>query len=157
MDALSNEIDVVWAGMLWIVCSLPIITAGAASQALYYCIVKCVRRQRATLTLSISFILQARKGRLEMRGDDVYIWNRENGEEQHWHYQREKFEAHSDDILPTMQELARCIRFNSKPLTGIQKGINSALVSYAAELSAQEKRIVYISELEQKYGISYVV
>lgn len=52
MDALSNAIDVVWAGMLWIVCSLPIITAGAASQALYYCIVKCVRRQRATLTAS---------------------------------------------------------------------------------------------------------
>ncbi len=97
------------------------------------------------------------KGRLEMRGDDVYMWNRENGKEQHWHYQRENFEAHSDDILPSMRELAHCIRFNRKPLTGIQEGINSALVSFAAELSAQEKRIVYISELEQKYGISYVV
>lgn len=52
MDALSNAIDVVWAGMLWIVCSLPIITVGAASQALYYCIAKCVRRQRGTLTAS---------------------------------------------------------------------------------------------------------
>lgn len=42
--ALGKALDVVLLGMLWLVCSLPIITAGAATTALYYSIVKCVRR-----------------------------------------------------------------------------------------------------------------
>ena len=33
-------------GILWIVCSLPVITMGAATTALYYAVVKSVRRER---------------------------------------------------------------------------------------------------------------
>lgn len=97
------------------------------------------------------------RGRLEMRGDDVYVWNRADGAEEHWHYARENFEAHSDDIIPTMVELARCIREGGEPLTGLQVGINSALVSFAAELSAEEHRIVEIRELEERFGLTYRV
>lgn len=35
--------DVMVLGFLWILCSLPFITAGAASTALYYAVVKCVK------------------------------------------------------------------------------------------------------------------
>ena len=34
----------VWIGVLWIVCSLPIITIGASSAAAYYAMVKSVRK-----------------------------------------------------------------------------------------------------------------
>ena len=40
---LTALIDIVWLGVLWTLCSLPIITVGAASSALYYSMVKCVR------------------------------------------------------------------------------------------------------------------
>lgn len=40
---LTALIDIIWLGILWLVCSLPVITIGAASTALYYTMVKCVR------------------------------------------------------------------------------------------------------------------
>ena len=44
--------DVIWAGVLWLVCSLPLFTIGAASTALYYVTVKCIRHERGSLTKS---------------------------------------------------------------------------------------------------------
>lgn len=44
--------DVIWAGVLWLVCSLPLVTVGAASTALYYVTVKCIRHERGSLTKS---------------------------------------------------------------------------------------------------------
>lgn len=43
---LSSLIDLIWAGILWLFCSLPVITIGASATALYYTIVKCVRHDR---------------------------------------------------------------------------------------------------------------
>ncbi len=40
---LTALIDIVWLGILWTLCSLPVITLGASSAALYYSMVKCVR------------------------------------------------------------------------------------------------------------------
>lgn len=50
--AVSALIDMVWAGFLWLLCSLPLLTVGAASTALYYVTVKCVRHERGSLTRS---------------------------------------------------------------------------------------------------------
>ena len=44
---LTALIDIVWLGLLWLACSLPLITLGAASTALYYSMVKCVRHERS--------------------------------------------------------------------------------------------------------------
>jgi len=96
-------------------------------------------------------------GRLEMRGDDVFVWDRADGAEERWHYARQNFEAHSDDILPSMVELADCIRTGREPVTGIREGIDSALVSFAAERSAEEQRIVTIHELEEESGLRFLV
>lgn len=46
----SNIIDLVWAGILFILFCVPVITAGASVCALYYCIVKTVRHERGSLT-----------------------------------------------------------------------------------------------------------
>lgn len=49
-SAVSRLIDLVVAGLYWLICSLPVITLGAASTALYYAVVKCVRHERGRLT-----------------------------------------------------------------------------------------------------------
>ncbi len=49
---LTAVIEIVTAGLLWIVCSLPIVTIGASSTALYYAVVKCIRHERGGLTKS---------------------------------------------------------------------------------------------------------
>lgn len=44
--ALSGIIDLVVSGLLWLLCCVPIITAGTATVAFYYTVVKCVRHER---------------------------------------------------------------------------------------------------------------
>ena len=50
VSAVSRFIDLIVAGLYWLICSLPVITIGAASTALYYAVVKCVRHERGRLT-----------------------------------------------------------------------------------------------------------
>lgn len=42
--------DVLIAGLFWILCSLPIVTIGPATAALYYVTVKSIRHERGRLT-----------------------------------------------------------------------------------------------------------
>ncbi len=48
-SVLTAIIDIIYAGLLWLVCSLPVITVGASSSALYYVTVKCIRRERGRI------------------------------------------------------------------------------------------------------------
>ena len=50
--AITAVIDIVTAGLLWLLCSLPLVTLGASSAALYYCVVKCIRHERGRLVKS---------------------------------------------------------------------------------------------------------
>ncbi len=50
--AITAVIDIVTAGLLWLLCSLPVVTIGASSAALYYCVVKCIRHERGRLVKS---------------------------------------------------------------------------------------------------------
>ncbi len=50
--ALTAAIDIITAGLLWLLCSLPVITLGASSAALYYGVVKCIRHERGRLVKS---------------------------------------------------------------------------------------------------------
>ena len=50
--AVSALIDMIWAGFLWLLCSIPLLTIGASSTALYYVTVKCIRHERGSLTKS---------------------------------------------------------------------------------------------------------
>ena len=47
--ALTWLIDIIFSGLLWCLFSLPVVTLGAASAALYYTAVKCIRRERGRL------------------------------------------------------------------------------------------------------------
>ena len=49
-EVLSGLIDLIVAGLLWILCSLPVVTLGASTTALYYAVVKCVRHNRGRLS-----------------------------------------------------------------------------------------------------------
>ena len=50
--AITAVIDIITAGLLWLLCSLPVVTIGAASAALYYSVVKCIRHERGRLVKS---------------------------------------------------------------------------------------------------------
>ena len=88
---LTAVIDIVWLGLLWLVCSLPVLTLGAASTALYYSMVKCVRheRGRATRAFFDSFLRNFRQatllwllclGVLALGLADVYAFSRMGAE-----------------------------------------------------------------------------
>ena len=47
---LSAVIDILFVGILWLVCSLPLVTIGPASTALYYAVVKSIRHERGRLS-----------------------------------------------------------------------------------------------------------
>ena len=44
--------EVIIAGFLWLIACIPIITIGPASAALYYTIVKVVRKKHSTVTIA---------------------------------------------------------------------------------------------------------
>lgn len=51
--SLLNAVgQLILASILWVVCCLPVITIGAASAALYYSVVKTIRRERTTIVKS---------------------------------------------------------------------------------------------------------
>ena len=45
-EVLSGLIDLIFAGLLWLLCSLPVLTLGASTTALYYTVMKCIRHNR---------------------------------------------------------------------------------------------------------------
>lgn len=42
--------DLIWLNILWVVCCIPIVTIGPATTALYYAVVKVIRRERGYVT-----------------------------------------------------------------------------------------------------------
>ncbi len=87
---MNHVFDILYVGILWIVCSIPVITAGAATTAAYYAMAKCVRHKtgyigreffhsfksniRQILPLTLLFL--AVSGVLAL--DIQYVWNHEN-------------------------------------------------------------------------------
>ena len=47
---MEKVADLFLASVLWVVCSLPLVTIVLSSSALYYAIVKCVRKDRGSVT-----------------------------------------------------------------------------------------------------------
>ncbi len=47
---LGKLVDCVWLSLLWFICSIPVITMGAASTALYYAVHKSIRGNRGYTT-----------------------------------------------------------------------------------------------------------
>lgn len=46
---ISVGMDLVYASVLWLVCSIPVVTIGAASTALYDTVAHCIRRREASM------------------------------------------------------------------------------------------------------------
>ncbi len=49
-EVLSGLIDLIFAGLLWLLCSLPVVTLGASTTALYYTVMKCIRHNRGRVS-----------------------------------------------------------------------------------------------------------
>ncbi len=47
---INKVADLVWLSILWLACSLPLFTLGASSSAMYYAVVKCVRKDLGSPT-----------------------------------------------------------------------------------------------------------
>ncbi|MCD8218435.1 MAG: DUF624 domain-containing protein, partial [Clostridiales bacterium] len=62
LNVLGDIADLLVAGFLWLLCSIPIVTTGAASSALYYTVVKVVRRKRETVTKAFFYSFKANLG-----------------------------------------------------------------------------------------------
>lgn len=87
---MSVAWDVIWVGLLWLICSLPIITLGASTTAAYYAMSKSVRHKTGYVSkeffrsfklnfknstiLTFVFILLA--GVIAI--DVWYVWNHDN-------------------------------------------------------------------------------
>jgi predicted dehydrogenase len=95
------------------------------------------------------------QGRLEIKDDDLFFWDRGGQNEEHVSFLRDNKEAHADDILVSLKDLSDCIASGHHCETGLYAGLNSALVALTAEKSAAEHRIVTIKEMEQICGIPY--
>ncbi len=56
--------DIMALGFLWFLCSLPVITIGASSTALYYTMVKCIKHNNSYISKEFfrSFLLNLRQG-----------------------------------------------------------------------------------------------
>lgn len=46
VTTMSKVADSIILGLLWLVCSIPVITIGASSSAFYYAYTKCIRQER---------------------------------------------------------------------------------------------------------------
>ncbi|WP_167955867.1 YesL family protein [Anaerosporobacter faecicola] len=47
---MGKIFDVVFVSILWVLCCIPVITIGPATTALYYCVVKAIRRERGYIS-----------------------------------------------------------------------------------------------------------
>lgn len=87
MNLLS---EILYVGILWIVCCIPLVTAGASTTAAYYAMAKCVRHKTGYIgkefvhsfksnfrqILPLTLALGAVSGVLAV--DLVYVWNHES-------------------------------------------------------------------------------
>jgi uncharacterized membrane protein YesL len=87
---MNTLADVLGIGILWLVCSLPVITAGASATAAYYAMAKCVRHSEGSPVKEFfhSFRLNFRQSlpvtvflelaALVLTVDMIYLWDNEN-------------------------------------------------------------------------------
>lgn len=68
MRGIRKIVELMYLGLLWFLCSLPVVTLGAATAALYEVLLKAVRDQEGYLTGSF---LRAFRGGL---GQGIRIW-----------------------------------------------------------------------------------
>lgn len=51
-SAINKLVQMIWAGILWFVCSIPVVTAGAATTALYEVLLKMEKDQEGYVGVS---------------------------------------------------------------------------------------------------------
>ncbi|MCX7027484.1 MAG: Gfo/Idh/MocA family oxidoreductase [Spirochaetes bacterium] len=114
------------------------------------------RKAKQEHLTELAFGILGSAGRIEMRDDKLFVWDRPTGSERRFAHQREDGIGHNDEITPSLLDLAACIEEGRTPQADIRAGFNSVLVSWAAELSAAEKRVVTIEEVERRFDAPWM-
>ena len=104
-------------------------------------------------TLDIGLLGDA--GRMEMRDDELLVWDRFKPGATRFRHERIDQRGHDDEIIPSLHDLARCIRSGERPVADLRAGLNSVMVAWAAELAAQERRIVTLREVEDRFEVDW--
>lgn len=105
---------------------------------------------------ALSFGMIGDLGRLELRDDELFAWDRATEGERRYAQLRADGVEHNDEIIRSLVELAACIESGGDPDAGLAAGFDSVLVAWAAELSAAERRIVTIDEVEGRFGVAWM-
>jgi predicted dehydrogenase len=114
------------------------------------------RREGRPNIHALSFGMIGSSGRLELRDDELFAWDRESEGERRYRHLRDDTMGHNDEITPSLLELAECIGSGRQPDAGLAAGFNSVLVAWAAELSAAEHRMVDMDEVEDRFGAAWM-
>jgi len=105
---------------------------------------------------ALEFGLLGDAGRMEMRDDELFVWDRAVPGVSRFRPERIDLVGHDDEITPSLRDLARCIREGRRPLADLRAGLDSVMVAWAAEESARERRIVTLREVEERFGVRYL-
>ncbi|HEY9053461.1 MAG TPA: Gfo/Idh/MocA family oxidoreductase [Rectinemataceae bacterium] len=105
---------------------------------------------------ALAFGLIGSSGRMELRDDELFVRERGAAYGRRYTHKRQDMIGHNDEITPSLLELESCIRTGAAPRADIRAGFNSVLLAWAAELSAAEKRIVKIEEMERRFSIKWM-
>ena len=92
-----------------------------------------------------------------MRDDELFVWDRASPGVSRFRHERVDLVGHDDEITQSLRDLARCIREGGRPLADLRAGLDSVMVAWAAEESARERRIVTLREVEEKFGVRYLL
>jgi len=129
--------------------------ANGARANLGLCMFGPERRGRPGL-VSLAFGMLGSEGRLELRDDELLAWDRRAEGTRRYAHERSDAVGHNDEITPSLLELADCVERGRAPLSGVKAGFNSVLVAWAAELSASERRVVLVGEVEDRFGAGWM-
>ena len=106
---------------------------------------------------TLDFGLLGDSGRMELRSDELSLWDRTRPGVERFRHDRVDQVGHDDEIVPSLRDLARCVREGGTPDADIRAGLDSVMVAWAAEESVRVSRVVTMREVEERFGVEYRV
>ncbi len=106
---------------------------------------------------TLDFGLLGDSGRMELRSDELSLWDRTRPGVERFRHDRVDTVGHDDEIVPSLRDLARCVREGGTPDADLRAGLDSVMVAWAAEESVRIRRVVTLREVEERFGVEYRV
>jgi len=104
---------------------------------------------------TLDFGLLGDSGRMELRGDELSVWDRGRPGVESYRHERVDLVGHDDEIVPSLRDLVRCIRTCGTPDADLRAGLSSVMTAWAAEESVRLGRPVEMREVEERFEVDY--